>query len=107
MLVSERFFSKFKILKNGCWEWTGAKFPSGYGGFSFNGKKVYAHRFAYQIFRMITGELRKDICVCHSCDFPSCVNPDHLWLGTMTENIADRDRKGRHVKAGQKRRAKM
>ena len=106
MLVADRFKSKFKVLQNGCWEWTSHKTPLGYGRFSFLGKAVYAHRFAYEIFVLTTNTIPKGKCICHSCDFPACVNPDHLWLGTMTENIADRDRKGRHVKAGQKGRIK-
>ncbi len=103
MLVATRFKNKFKIRKNGCWEWIGSKSPLGYGRFSFLGAPVYAHRFAYEIFKLTTTTIPKGMCICHSCDNTSCVNPEHLWLGTMTENIADRDRKGRHVKRGRAR----
>jgi len=87
-----RFFQFFIIKKNKrCWEWKGAK-KRGYGVFQLNGKAVIAHRFSYKIFY---GELPDDLLVCHKCDNPSCVRPDHLFLGTSKDNSTDRDKKGR------------
>lgn len=74
---------------NDCWNWTGFKFPTGYGRL---GRKGYAHRFSYLLANKV---LPRGLCVCHSCDNPSCVNPNHLWLGTVADNMHDRDKKGR------------
>ena len=80
-----------KVIKTDyCWEWTGLKYPSGYGRFC----KKYAHRFSYEIHK---GEIYNNLKVCHSCDNPSCVNPEHLWLGTQKDNVQDRDKKGRGI----------
>lgn len=81
----------------GCWLWQGAlRGKSGYGGFSFHGRDYYAHRFAYCVAHGIEPEsLSADLGVLHTCDTPLCCNPDHLWLGTNNDNVADKVRKGR------------
>ena len=75
-----------------CWIWKAGKFGNGYGQFRAGKKKVRAHRFAYTA---LVGPIPDGMNVCHSCDNPLCVNPEHLWLGADKQNIADRDRKGR------------
>lgn len=80
----ERRFEK----GDGCWEWKGAKTKAGYGWFS---AKI-ASRISWEIYR---GKIPKDMLVCHKCDNPPCVNPDHLFLGTHKDNTLDMIKKGR------------
>jgi hypothetical protein len=77
-----------------CWLWKGTKSPSGYGCFSFNVKRVRAHRWSYEHF---IGPIPAEMVVCHSCDVRNCVNPEHLWIGTRTDNHRDMCRKRRHA----------
>jgi len=85
----------YKDSKTGCWEWTAVKNERGYGVFMLKGKTKLAHRVAYEIYK---GEIPEGIRVCHSCDNPSCQNPDHLWLGNQSDNLKDCVRKNRNSK---------
>lgn len=77
----------------GCWVWVGCTDADGYGIIRHNGTNVRAHRASYQIHK---GETPSHLAVCHSCDNPCCVNPDHLFLGDETDNNRDAVTKGRH-----------
>lgn len=80
---------------DGCWLWTGTS-TKGYGRFWWNGEQVPAHRVAYLLF---CGPLQPEALVLHRCDTPLCVRPDHLWVGTQSDNIKDAVAKGRWTQA--------
>jgi len=78
----------------GCWEWTGPTNPRGYGVATVDNKSIGAHRLALKLSGVDVPD-GKDVC--HSCDNPSCVNPEHLWVGSRRQNLADaRDKKRLH-----------
>jgi len=79
---------------SGCWLWEKSLNNRGYGLLQCGGYKGYAHRFAYSAFN---GPIPAGMSVCHRCDNPCCVNPDHLWLGTPSDNMSDCLSKGRHA----------
>lgn len=89
-----RFKSKFTIDENGCHIWNAVQGKDRYGAFKLNGKKVDAHRVAYMLFK---DEIPNGLFVCHKCDVKSCVNPDHLFVGTSSDNMIDCKNKGRLV----------
>ena len=94
--LKERF-SKKVIKTENCWIWTGGKGKNQYGLIQEAGKaskKLLAHRVSYEIHN---GKIPDGLVVMHSCDNPSCVNPEHLSLGTHKENTADMIAKGRKV----------
>jgi hypothetical protein len=82
---SIRFWNKVDISGD-CWIWTAAKSSKGYGRFKLNGKLQSPHVLSY---RMHNEFYDNTLQVCHKCDNPSCINPDHLFLGTRSDNMID------------------
>ncbi len=93
MTIQERIESRIEKDTAGCWLWIGYTYR-GYGYMSTApGKSKLVHR---NYWEALNGEIPYGMCVCHTCDVPSCVNPDHLFLGTHTDNMQDRAKKKRH-----------
>ena len=94
--ILERFKENIKISKKTeCWIWTGSFFQSGYGRIMFDYTNYRAHRLSYLLH---IGQIADDLVVCHKCDNKKCVNPSHLFLGTVLDNVKDRVEKGRTAK---------
>lgn len=77
----------------GCWLWTGWTLNSGYGEIMINAKKITVHRLSY---KLANGPIPNGMFVCHKCDVPLCVNPEHLFLGDNKANRQDAVSKRRH-----------
>lgn len=89
--LGERFWSKVDIGgPDDCWEWKASR-SSGYGQFRLGGKMQRSHRL---VIGLRAGD---EGCALHSCDWPPCVNPAHLSIGTQEDNVSQRDARGRHV----------
>lgn len=90
-----RFMARVEFEPNtGCWLWTGAPGAGGYGVVQFGGRNQKAHRVSWALHN---GEMPPPgVKLCHRCDTPACVNPEHLWPGSQRDNIADMVAKGRN-----------
>ena len=93
--LGKRFWSKVNKT-DGCWEWTAYLNKQGYGRYGIGSNVYRAHRLA---FEEAYGPIPEGMFVCHKCDNPSCVRPDHLFLGTNSDNLKDCSAKGRHPNA--------
>lgn len=102
--ISERFWDKVDTSGD-CWLWTanrlrgrdGTKRYGLIGGSRRGGGTFYAHRVSWEIHN---GPIPEGANVCHHCDSPACVKPDHLFLGSQKQNVQDMDRKGRRGSVG-------
>jgi hypothetical protein len=90
-LLKATLFNRCRLAENDCWEWVGAK-DGFYGIIWRDGKTKKAHRVSYECYH---GPIPTGLHVLHACDNPSCINPDHLSVGTVKENMAQRDSRGR------------
>lgn len=92
-LILKRFWKHVDVKnKNDCWEWKSKKDKDGYGNMQFKNKTVRANRF---IWTVLNGAIPEGMVVCHKCDNPKCLNPDHLFLGTISDNVIDALKKNR------------
>lgn len=82
-----------------CWNWKSHINSRGYGSFFFDGTMESVHRISWEVHNgpIPPGKGTLGTCVCHKCDNPICCNPNHLFLGSQADNVADRDKKGRNV----------
>lgn len=96
--LNKRFWSHVTKTESGCWEWKGCRIKGrGYGIVKrfVDGKKKYrkVHRVAYEL---AIGPVPEGLMVCHHCDNPPCINPEHLFAGTGSDNMSDCVKKGRY-----------
>jgi len=92
MLEIKKRLDRHVVKSSGCWKWTSWKSKQRYGRISFRGQQLIASRASWMAYR---GEIPKGMNVCHTCDNPECTNPEHLFLGTHTDNQRDKIKKGR------------
>ena len=92
--IGDRLERSIKIDSNDCWVWQLSTNKLGYGLMRVENKMRTPHRVSYEYYNDTV--IPAGMCVCHRCDRPSCINPDHLWLGTRKQNTADMESKGRH-----------
>ncbi len=101
ILTKEQIYNRIKnvyesnvIIKDNCWGWKGEINQQGYGRISYGSQRITIHRAAWLIFHK---EIPKGMCILHKCDNPLCSNLDHLFLGTIKDNVHDMIKKGRRI----------
>lgn len=104
MKQRERDFWAMADTSSDCWIWQGSKVGMGYGKTSWKSKCMRAHRLAWEL---VNGPIPNGLFVCHRCDNPACIRPDHLFLGTPTQNVRDMVKKARHSHGEASAKAKL
>lgn len=91
----DKLFDKHVLPEpnSGCWLWDGSMNSDGYGNIRRDKITHKTHRY---VFEQTYGKIDKGLCVCHKCDVPNCVNPEHLFVGTHKDNMRDRAKKGKN-----------
>ena len=102
--LEQRFFGRFAKLETGCWQWRAHTDKDGYGVLPGDSKNTRAHRFSYEFHK---GPIPDGLVICHHCDNPGCVNPEHLFVGTKKDNAQDALRKKRHYVGEKNGRSKL
>lgn len=95
-LIIKRLWLRTAITETGCWQSSHSTNGTGYIQVFFRGKRVFIHRVSYEAHK---GPIPEGLYVLHTCDNRRCWNPDHLWLGTISDNKQDEIRKGRNYEA--------
>jgi len=101
--LAPRFWRKVNKTPS-CWLWAGTFYPTGYGVIRVSGRNMRAHRVSWELEH---GPIPDDQWVLHRCDVRACVRPDHLYLGTNADNVADMLAKGRGPHGEEQRLAKL
>lgn len=97
-LLRATLLNRARLTDHGCWEWQASKDGAGYGQISVRNRTRRAHRVAFEAFKH---EIPQGAVLCHSCDNPSCINPEHLRVGTQKDNARDREMRGRRDVKGE------
>lgn len=92
----DRIESKYEaVTESGCWIWTASVNKAGYGQISMPGRPMLAHRVCWEFYK---GPIPNGKFICHKCDTPGCINPDHMFVGDHRDNMQDMRNKGRAPK---------
>jgi HNH endonuclease len=90
--LRDRYEARVEKNAEGCWGWKGAKAAAGYGHIRYQYRIYQAHRLSFEFHN---GPIPEGMDVCHRCDNPTCTKPDHLFIGTASDNMLDAYQKGR------------
>lgn len=92
--IMDKVRARVELMETGCWRWTRGLNSLGYAQIAWKGARWAASRL---IYTAVHGAFDKDLDMCHTCDFPACVNPQHLFVAEHSDNMMDSINKGRHA----------